>query len=147
MIHRLRSRRYPYAIALLLAVPVALALGPASVALAAWSTQGSGSAAGAAPTMPTGTAPSGSAVSQSVTISWSAADMSNGTAVAGYVVKRYNSSTGAPATVGTGCSGTVAATTCTEQSVALGTWVYTVTPVQVNWTGVQSPESSPITVT
>ncbi len=96
--------------------------------------------------MPTGTAPAGSASGTAVTISWSAATMANGVAVAGYIINRYNSSTGAPATVGAGCSGVVTTTTCTEPSVAPGTWVYTETPVQLNWTGSHSPESPPIVV-
>ncbi len=66
--------------------------------------------------------------------------------MAGYIVNRYNASTGAPATVGAGCSGVVTTTTCTEVSVAPGTWVYTDTPVQVNWTGGASPDSSAIVV-
>ena len=44
--------------------------------------------------------------------------------------------------MGSGCNGVVAATTCTEQSVPAGTWVYTETPVQLNWTGGASPDSA-----
>jgi hypothetical protein len=122
----------------------ALVLGPVSSALAAWSARGAGSAAGAATIMPTASAPGGSA-SSSVSISWPVATMANGVAVAGYVIKRYDAN-GDQVTVGAGCSGVVAATSCTEASVAAGTWLYTVTPVQLNWTGGQSPESAPITV-
>jgi hypothetical protein len=117
---------------------------PAS--LAAWSATGPGGAAGAADSMPTGAAPSGSATNSQVTISWTAAKFPNGTAVAGYVIKRYNATTHALATVGSGCAGVVAATTCTEQSVPPGTWVYTDTPVQLSWTGGTSPDSAPILV-
>jgi hypothetical protein len=115
-------------------------------AAAAWSSAGGGTAAGSATVMPTGTAPSGGAAGDAVTISWAAADMSNGTAVQGYVIHRYNASTGAMAVVGPSCSGVVTSTTCTESSVPPGQWVYTDTPVQDSWTGGQSPQSSPITV-
>jgi hypothetical protein len=127
-------------------VALAAALAPSSAALAAWSLQASGSSAGAATVMPGGTAPSGSAAGASVTISWTAAVFPAGTAVAGYVISRYNASTGAPATVNAGCSGLVTTTTCTEQSVQPGTWVYTDTPVQASWTGPASPDSAPIVV-
>jgi len=125
---------------------LAVSLAPASDARAAWSAHASGSAAGAATVMPGGTAPSGGATGASVTISWTAADFPDGTAVAGYVISRYNASTGAPATVNAGCSGVVTTTTCTEQSVQPGTWVYTDTPVQLSWTGAQSPASAPVVV-
>jgi len=115
-------------------------------AAAAWSSAGAGSAAGAATVMPTGTAPSGSAAGNVVTINWAPAQMSNGTDVQGYIINRYNASTGAMAVVGPGCSGVVTSTTCAESSVAPGQWVYTDTPVQASWTGGQSPQSSPITV-
>jgi len=127
------------------AVAIPLGLGPTSTAQAFWSGSGAGSGAGAATTMPTGAAPSGSAESNAVTISFSAAHMSNGTAVAGYEVSRYNAS-GTQVTVNAACSGVITTTTCTEQSVAAGTWYYTVTPVQGHWTGGQSPKSAPITV-
>jgi hypothetical protein len=129
-------------LAISLAIPLALA--PASAAFAAWSAQGPGSAAGAATVMPTGTAPSGTVAGAAVTITWTAAKFANGTAVAGYVINRYDASTGMPATVGAGCSGVVTTTTCTERSVPPGTWVYTDTPVQLTWTGGASPDSAPI---
>ncbi len=142
-----RAFRVPlWSLALSLAGGVSLALGPASPALAAWSAHGSASAAGAATVMPTGTAPSGSASGVNVTISWTAAKMASGTAVAGYTISRYNASSGASATVNANCSGTVTTTTCTEDSVPAGTWVYTDTPVQGHWTGGQSPDSASITV-
>ena len=133
-------------LALALSAAASLGMGPATPALAAWAVQASGSAAGAATVMPTGAAPSGSASDVNVTISWTAAKMGNGTAVAGYTITRHNASTGAPATVGAGCSGTVTSTTCTEDNVPAGMWVYTDTPVQDHWTGGQSPNSASISV-
>lgn len=102
--------------------------------------------AGAAAVMPTGTAPTGRAAGAAVTINWSAAEFQNGAAVAGYVVNRYDASTGTTETLGAGCSGVVTTTTCTEQSVPAGTWVYTDTSVQMTWTGGQSPASARIVV-
>lgn len=96
--------------------------------------------------MPAGGPPVGSASGTSVTIRWPATTLSNGAPVAGYVIARFNSLNGAAATVGAGCSGVVTATTCTEQGVPSGTWIYTDTPVQLNWTGTPSPASAPVSV-
>jgi hypothetical protein len=134
---------WPLALAVAAAAGL-LAIGPSSPALAAWSAQASGSAAGAATVMPTGTAPSGSTSGLNVTISWTAAAMGNGAAVAGYTISRYNASGGAKVTAGAGCSGTVTSTTCTEDGVPAGTWVYTDTPVQGHWTGGESPDSTAV---
>ena len=121
-------------------------VGPVSAALAAWTAPGAGAGAGAATTMPTGGQPTGTATRQSVTLRWPAATMGNGTDVAGYVIARYNAVNGSQATVGPGCSGVVTTTTCTETSVPAGSWTYTDTPVQMSWTGGQSPPSAPISV-
>jgi hypothetical protein len=123
------------------AVGLALATPPA---FAAWNTTGSGSAGGAATVMPAGSAPSISVTGGSVALRWSASGIAGGTPVAGYVIKRY-SVNGTPAVVGAGCSGVVTTTTCTETGVASGSWTYTVTPVQDNWSGAESP-ATPATV-
>jgi hypothetical protein len=141
--HNYWGRRAATALALAVTLAGALA-GPAS---ATWSAPGSGSAAGAAATMPTGATPSAHASGTSVTVTWSAAKFASGTAVAGYTIARYNATTGATATVGSACSGTISATTCTELDVAAGSWVYTDTPVDQNWRGVASAESASVTVT
>jgi len=114
--------------------------------LAAWTTGASGPAAAGATTMPAGAQPVGGATNGAVSIRWPAVAMSNGVAVAGYVVRRFDAASGAEATVGAACSGVITTTTCTEQSVPVGMWIYTVTPVQLSWSGAQSPPSSPITV-
>lgn len=119
----------------------------ADPALAAWSGSGAGSAAGAATIMPGGQAPSGNATGASVTVQWPAATFPNGAPVAGYIVRRYDFATGAQATVGPGCSGTVTSTSCTETAVPAGTWVYTDTPVQDSWTGTESSASPAVSVT
>ena len=118
----------------------------AAPAAASWSGAGSGSAAAAAAVMPSGKTPTGGAVGTSVTLDWSAATFANGSAVAGYVINRYSTGTGVQATVGAGCAGIVTTTTCTESAVPPGSWMYTETPVQNNWTGGQSADSAPIVV-
>ena len=96
--------------------------------------------------MPTGAAPTGSATGSSVTIRWPAVTLSNGAPVGGYVISRFNALDGSAAIVGAGCSGVVTTTTCTEQSVPAGSWIYTDTPVLLSWTGGASPASAPIVV-
>jgi hypothetical protein len=87
---------------------------------------------------------------EDVTINWAATtSMTNGDPVTmtGYTINRYSTSTGGTPTAATGgCSGTVGALTCTEQSVTPGTWYYTVTPVFHNWVGTESSRSSAIVV-
>ena len=123
-----------------------IGLGPAPAVLASWSVQQSGTADGAAATMPTGGQPSGSVRLQAVTVSWPTADLSSGAAVAGYTIQRFNALNGQAATVGPGCSGVISTNSCTESSVPAGSWTYTDTPVQQSWTGDQSPPSSAVTV-
>ena len=120
-----------------------LAFHPAG-ASAAWSESGAGPGGAAAAVMPTGATPTLRSSGDTVTVVWAAANLSSGPAVAGYVVHRYNSVNGSPATVGGTCSGVVSGTSCTE-TVTSGTWVYTDTPVQLTWTGGESSESSPVT--
>ena len=75
-------------------VGVAVALGPMSEAFAAWTATAGGSAGAAATTMPTGTTPSGSPGAGSVSISWAAVTMPDGSAVTGYVIHRYDAQRG-----------------------------------------------------
>jgi hypothetical protein len=138
------SRRARVVLAVGLCAPAALAI--SSVAVAAWGTGGSGAATGAAAVMPAGATPSGVAALGVVTVRWPGAPLVAGATVSGYVIRRYDSATGALVTVGAGCSGVVAATSCTELSVPAGAWVYTDTPVLASWTGVESPASVPVTV-
>jgi hypothetical protein len=131
---------------LLVVAGLAATLAPASAASAAWSAGGSGHAGSAAATMPTGVAPTATALASQVTVGWPTASFSNGSAVGGYVVNRYNAVSGARATVGAGCNGIITTTSCTEASVPAGTWVYTDTPVQSSWTGGESQSSAAVTV-
>ena len=95
--------------------------------------------------MPTGAAPVATVAGSTVNVRWTAATMANGTAVAGYVVQRFDAVNGNPASVGGTCSGVVPTTSCSEV-VSSGSWFYTVTPVQLKWTGQQSPSGNTITV-
>ena len=118
----------------------------APLAEAAWSTASTGTAAGAATSMPTGATPTVVSGGTTVRVGWTAVTMANDVAVAGYVVNRYSAVTGAAGTVGPGCSGIVLTTTCTESGVPPGSWYYTDTPVQVSWTGGQSAASATLLI-
>ena len=137
---RLRDVRawFAFGPCLLAALVVWVGFSP-TVARAAWSSGGSGHASALAYVMPSGTPPAGAANGGAVTIRWAAATFTNGVPVEGYVINRYNSITGQQASVGAACSGVITTTTCTEQGVPSGTWVYTDTPVQFSWSGAQSP--------
>jgi len=129
---------------LCLSLPLGLTF--ASVAQAAWSSSGSGVASAQAYTMPNGGQPTARVSGTTVTLTWPAALFPDNLGVTGYLISRVNEATGAGATVGASCSGTVTTTTCTEQNVPAGTWIYTDTPVQDRWTGGQSSASGPVTV-
>jgi hypothetical protein len=133
---------------LLLGLGLALPLGLTRIppAQAAWSAGGSGNASASAYTMPIGSQPTAVASGTSVSVRWPAALFPAGQSVDGYVIQRYNATSGAPATVGAACSGTVTSTTCTELNVPAGTWIYADTPVQDKWTGGSSPTSASVSV-
>ena len=127
----------------LTATIVALSSLFASAAHAAWEGGAHGSAASQARSLDAVQQPTASASNRSVTIGWSGA--SSGAPATGYLVKRYDGS-GNAQSVGSGCSGTIAQTTCTETAVPPGTWRYRVTPANANWRGAESPASGPVTV-
>lgn len=112
---------------------------------AAWSSSGSGGQAARAISLPGGNTPSASVSNRSVTVSWSASTLPGGAQVAGYQVRRYSTG-GTLQSTGSGCSGTVSATSCTEAAVPAGTWRYAVVPVQGNWSGAESSRSTSVTV-
>lgn len=120
------------------------------VAWAEWSAASvpGGNGASSAATVNQGATPTASVAGSAVTVGWAASTLSNGTAVSGYVVKRYDAvAPFAPQTILTACTGTVTATTCTENSTPDGQWAYSVTPVfATSWTGAESLKSSPVTV-
>lgn len=122
------------------AVMVTAALG-GGFASAAWlSPSGTGSAQATATSVGAGNAPSANASGSSVTVTWSASTLATG-----YTVKRYNAIDVAQ-TIGSGCSGTIAALTCTETGLSAGTWKYSVTPVHANWTGAESTKTAVVVV-
>lgn len=82
------------------------------------------------------TAPSGS----DVVVSWTPS--TSGAPVTGYEVRSYDAESGTPRTVGSGCSGVIAATSCTETDVSAGTWQYSVVPRLASWVGGESPRST-----
>jgi hypothetical protein len=129
---------------LCLSLPLGLTF--TSLAQAAWSSNGSGVASAQSYTMPNGGQPTASVLRTSVTLTWPAALFPDNLGVSGYLIARSDAANGAVATVGANCSGTVTTSTCTEQNVPAGTWIYTDTPVQDSWTGGQSIASSPVTV-
>lgn len=137
-----RTRKLLVAFALAVVAPV-------GVAWAYWavtSTPG-GNGASAVTSMNQGSTPTSSTTGNAVTVTWSATTLSNGHAVDGYTITRYDLATHTAQTTLSGCAGTVATTTCTETGVPAGDWVYSVTPVfGVNWRGAVSASSSSTTV-
>jgi IPT/TIG domain len=117
---------------------IVLAVTGVAVASASWLSSALGSGRAAAQNVSAGNQPTVQANGSSVTVSWSASTLSGGGAVAGYQVKRYDSSNVLQA-IGPNCAGTIAGLTCTETSVPNGTWKYSVTPVQGSWSGAESP--------
>lgn len=115
-------------------------------ASAQWNSPGSGAAYAGARQMPTGNVPTTSVTGRNVTVSWSVNSFPGGTAVNGYIVRRYDTSTGTLQTIGTGCSGLIAALNCTENAVPPGTWRYTVQPRHGNWQGTEGATSSSATI-
>lgn len=117
-----------------------------TVVLTAWTATSAPGGAGRARsmTLPAGNVPTAAATgvgSTSVLVSWTAS--SGGAPIAGYEIRSYDAGTGTSRTVGAGCSGVIAALTCIETSVPVGTWEYTVTPRQQAWRGAESAPSDP----
>jgi len=120
-----------------------LAVGSAD---AAWTQERAGVGVIRATAVGSGNVPALSKVGNSVKLTWAASSLANGTAVSGYIVRRYNALTGAEASVGSNCAGTIAALTCTETQVARGSWQYTITASRANWRGSESAKSSTMSV-
>jgi hypothetical protein len=132
----------------LVAMPLLFALAT-GMAWAYWSAGSGpgGNGASAATSVNQGATPTASSTGSSVTVSWAASTLSNGNAVTGYSVKRYDVGTLTSQTMLSACTGMVAATTCVESGVPVGNWVYSVTPVfATNWIGAESLKSSSVTV-
>ena len=112
-------------------------------ASAQWVVSATGSGAAQAATVNGGNAPSATASGRTVQLSWSATTLSNGQAVAGYIVKRYDATGTVTQVIVSGtCASTVSGTSCSETAVPPGTWKYSVTPTQNNWVGAESAKTS-----
>ena len=129
-----------------LTIAIAAALLVVPTASAAWSRSAIGGGAARAKALGTGNIPTATVSGKKVTVTWSASTFSDGGNVAGYVVRRYNASTGLLQTIGASCTGTIAALTCTERNTPAGGWTYTVTPAVANWRGGESAKSTTVTV-
>lgn len=129
-----------------LIVVAAAVVGFPGGAAAGWSLTGSGPGAAMAKTLGSGNVPAGSVSGHKVTVTWTATSYTNGGTAAGYLVRRYNASTGVLQTIGANCSGTITALTCTENGVPAGSWKYTVTPATGNWRGSESAKSATVAV-
>jgi len=118
------------------------ALLPAS-APASWKGGASGSASAKADSLRSVAQPTTSVVNRNVTVTWAAPG--SGAPATGYLVRRYDGS-GNAQTIGAGCSGTIATTSCTETAVPTGTWRYRVTTANAKWRGPESAASAPVSL-
>jgi hypothetical protein len=130
------------------AITIALVLAAvaAGAAVGAWAPTGTGAGAALAKSLPAGNTPTASAALRDVTVSWTASTFPDSTPVPAYVVRRFNAIGGAEGTVLANCAGLVAATTCVENNVPVGSWKYTVTPAAGAWRGTQSAQSASVLV-
>lgn len=120
-----------------------LMLSFASPATANWTSGGSGRGYSKARSIGVIAAPTTSASGRQVTVNWTAP--LTGAPPSGYEIMRYDGSSNAQP-VGSSCSGTLTATTCTETSVPTGAWTYSVTPVRGSWRGAESGKSGSVTI-
>lgn len=138
--HRARTPWRPFAaLAVVSALIVSMFGGGAAWAYWTAASLPGGNGLSAAATVPQGATPTTSVTTQNVTVSWAARTLSSGGAVSGYIVKRYDTATLTLQTTLSGCTGTIAALTCTESNVPVGSWRYTTTPrFATNWAGAES---------
>jgi hypothetical protein len=130
----------------LFAVVLVTVLTVPGFASASWHPGGTGSASSQADDMPDGLQPTLVAAGHNITVSWPAAQFSDGSNVTRYTVARYDDATDAPQTEGASCNGVITGLTCTENNVPSGDWYYTVTPVTGNWVGGEGPGSDDVTI-
>jgi hypothetical protein len=128
-------------------VVVLAVLATAAAAWGYWTTQGSGSATASVGTL---SAPSASAStsagSSTVSVTWSASTLSNGTAATGYYVTRTNTATAqTSAACSSSPSALVSSTSCSDSSVPDGAYTYKVVAVYHSWTAA-SAASNQVTV-
>ena len=132
---------------LLLATAVtALVATVPGTALAAWGASAGGTSWSRAMALPAGNVPSAVSSNGTIVLAWTASQLPNATAVAGYRITRYAAGGATPETAGGSCGGTVSALTCTDTTVPTGRWEYTVTPRQAAWQGAEGGRSAAISV-
>src|SRR5689334_6244288 len=111
---RATARRAPLALLLVVALNGVVA----AAAVGAWTVGASGSGYSRAVSLGPGPNPTIGTVTgtatKSVPLSWTSVR-----GATGYTVRRYDTSTGLPSTIGGTCTGTVTATSCTDQIVAV----------------------------
>ena len=132
------------AVVVALLATTAFVASPARPADAAFTAAAGGTARAITQSVSPVAAPVAVALNQDVTVTWSAATLSSGTPVTGYVVRRYNSSNVLQAITSNCIS--VSSPSCVELNVPTGTWKYTVQAQMGTWTGPESNFSAAITV-
>lgn len=137
---------------LLLGVVLAVALGaslgpgePFVSRLVAWSAGSLGLGGSTVQALAAGAAPTGTVVGREVTVRWDQIELSGGTPVAAYRVRRYSLG-GVEQPLTSGCAALVGGLTCVEDAVPAGSWRFTLAPVQAPWVGAESPRSAIVTV-
>lgn len=143
----LTARRLRAITAALFGLVLAAGIG---TAVASWVTNdSSNNAIAAADSMTAGKKPSiGTVSGRDVPLSWAASTtMATNTPVSGYVITRWDASSGgSSSTPGGTCAGLVAALSCTDVGAPSGSNYYTVTPKLGNWVGATSMRSNVATV-
>jgi hypothetical protein len=91
--------------------------------------------------MPAGPKPSVAVLGRNVMVSWPAVTLPGGEPVGEYQIRRV-SADGTGATVGASCNSTQSGLSCTETTVAPGTWSYGITTVLAGWTGTEGPRTA-----
>ena len=127
-----------------MAVALAMCL-VSALAWAFWSAGGSGTANATVGALaaPTAVTPGTPGWGTSVPVSWTGAGAPNGGTVDGYYVQRFSGSTPSPACASSPSALLPAAvTSCSDTSVANGTYTYTVTSVWHSWTATSATSAS-----
>lgn len=138
-VRRTRRPARPARLVVVAAAVLAGLLGLSQVASAYFSSSGSGTGTASTGTLaaPTAVTATPSAGSGTVAVSWTA---SAGTPTpTGYYVRRLPSSGPAQPACGTSAASTIAATSCSDDGVAVGTYTYEVVAVFRSWTATSAP--------
>jgi hypothetical protein len=141
LIARMRRRRR-LAAGSVIGTTMTLIIGT-GMSVAFWTATGTGVASANAGTLGAPTGVSGSAASQTVTVSWTAGSIPSGATLSGYYVTR---TTGVTTVNVCGSSPTsllpVTPTNCLDTGVPVGTYTYRVVAVLNSWTATSTPSAS-----